>query len=133
MTADPDRASLLIWATRGRTWGFRFLLAGGLSDPLPHYERVFGEVGDAPTACVKDSRQVALRFPDPLGRRDAASRIIPHEFIVPSELGGSINSVEAGVLEIWPMVSDTYARFWDKEHPPSSADVLRDVASRRSP
>jgi hypothetical protein len=124
---------LLIWATRGRTWGFRFLLAGGLSDPLPHYEKAFGEVGDAPTAYVKDSRQVALRFPDPLRRRDAASRVIPHEFIVPRELGVSINSVESGVLEIWPLVSDTYARFWDKERPPSAAEVLRDVTSRSSP
>ena len=29
-----SRAMSLIWATRGRTWGFRFLLNGGFADPL---------------------------------------------------------------------------------------------------
>ena len=40
----------VIWATRGRTWGFRFLLDAGLSDPLADYERAFGDLRGAPTA-----------------------------------------------------------------------------------
>ena len=31
----------LIWATRGRTWGFRFLRDGGFPDPLPVYDLAF--------------------------------------------------------------------------------------------
>ena len=34
-----------IWATRGRTWGFRFLRTGGLQDPLGTYEAIFSKIG----------------------------------------------------------------------------------------
>ena len=34
----------LIWATRGRTWGFRFLRDGGLEDPLDTYEEAFAGI-----------------------------------------------------------------------------------------
>ena len=60
----------LIWATRGRSWGFRFLLKGGLSDPLLVYERSFADAKEEPAACHRAAGKVALRFPDPLGRRD---------------------------------------------------------------
>jgi len=113
----------VIWATRGRAWGFRFLLDAGLGDPLPEYERAFEELGDGPAAWLQSAGRVVLRFPDPLRRRDAAGRVIPHEFIVFGELGSAIDSVEAGVREVWPAVSDTYARVWDSERPPSDADV----------
>jgi hypothetical protein len=99
------------------------MLDAGLSDPLPDYERAFGDVKDAPTAWMREAGRVALRFPDPLGRRDSAGRIIPHEFIVFGDLGLAIDSVESGVREIWPLVADTYSRFWDADRPPSDADV----------
>lgn len=113
----------LIWATRGRAWGFRFLLHAGLGDPLAEYERAFGDLRDRPTVWLRAAQRVALRFPDPLGRRDAAGRVIPHEFILFGDVGSAIESVEEGILEVWPVVSDTYARFWDAERPPSEADV----------
>ena len=70
MRPDTDLPERLIWATRGRSWGFRFLLKGGLSDPLLVYERSFADLEDEPATCHRAAGKVALRFPDPLGRRD---------------------------------------------------------------
>jgi hypothetical protein len=113
----------LIWATRGRSWGFRFLLDAGRSDPLPDYERSFAGLEDEPTAWRRATGKVALRFPDPLGRKDAAGRVIPHEFVVFGDLADEIESVEDGLQQIWPRVAETYARVWDAEVPPSVADL----------
>ena len=105
-----------IWATRGRTWGFRFLLDGDYPDPLPAYDRVFFGVEDEPRLCIRVGIQVALRFPDPLDRRDAASRVIPHDFVIlepradEEPLADKINSVDDGLQKVWPLVSDVFAR-----------------------
>jgi hypothetical protein len=119
----PDKAlpERLIWATRGRSWGFRFLLKGGLSDPLLFYERSFANLEDEPTTFHRSARKVALRFPDPLGRRDASGRIIPHEFVVFGDLADEIESVEDGLQRVWPLVAEVYAGVWDTERPPSLA------------
>jgi hypothetical protein len=116
----PER---LIWATRGRHWGFRFLLKGGLSDPLLVYERSFADIADEPTACHRAADTVALRFPDPLGRRDASGRVIPHEFVLAEDLADEVKSVEDGLEQLWPLVAEAYARVWDAERPPSVADL----------
>jgi hypothetical protein len=116
----PER---LIWATRGRSWGFRFLLKGGLSDPLLVYERSFADLEDEPTACHRAGGKVALRFPDPLGRKDASGRLIPHEFVVFGDLADEIESVEDGLQQVWPLVAEAYAGVWDAERPPSVADL----------
>jgi hypothetical protein len=113
----------LVWATRGRTWGFRFLLDGGLPDPLPTYERSFAGLEDEPATWRRTTGKVALRFPDPLERKDAAGRVIPHEFVVSGDLAGGIESVEDGLQQIWPLVAGAYARVWDAERPPSIADL----------
>lgn len=61
MTAASPDVPGLIWLTRGRSWGFRFLLDGGLPDPLPEYERVFERVDqDEPAACDRVADAVAL-------------------------------------------------------------------------
>ncbi len=39
-----DENAGFIWATRGRTWGFRFLRKGGYEDPLGVYEDAFSKV-----------------------------------------------------------------------------------------
>ena len=67
--ASDRRNARFIWATRGRTWGFRFLRKGGLVDPLGVYEATFSKVGDQPEAWRRVADKVALRFPDPDGRR----------------------------------------------------------------
>ena len=114
----PDN---LIWATRGRSWGFRFLLDGGRPDPLPDYERSFANLEDEPAAWRRAEGKVALRFSDPLGRKDASGRVIPHEFVVSGDLARDIESVEDGLRLVWPLVAEVYARVWDAEGPLSVA------------
>lgn len=118
-----EASSRLIWATCGRSWGFRFLLTGELTDPLPVYDRVFAGLEDEPAAWRRAAGKVALRFPDPLGRKDAAGRVIPHEFVVSGDLADRIESVEDGRQLVWPRVEAAYARVWDAERPPSAADL----------
>ncbi len=112
----------LIWATRGRTWGFRFLLDGGFDDPLPVYDEIFSKAGDLPEAWRRVDEKVALRFPDPEGRKDAAGRVIPHEFVVlwPWAWADGIDSTEDGRRLIWPLVADEFARIWQLPEPPSA-------------
>ena len=40
----------LIWATRGRNWGFRFLRDGDFADPLSEYDAAFAGIGAGPSA-----------------------------------------------------------------------------------
>lgn len=117
MSGDPARPEDLIWATRGRKWGFRFLLDSGLTDPLPAYERAFNDLPDAPAAWSRQGRQVALRIPDPLGRRDSAGRVIPHEFVISGDLAAAVDSVEDGLRKVWPLVSERYASIWESPTP----------------
>ena len=114
----------LIWATRGRHWGFRFLLTGGLSDPLATYEHAFEELSEETEgwSCVGDD--VALRFPDPLARRDAAGRVIPHDFVLLGEAAVGVKSLDDGRHRVWPLVAEAYARVWDAAGPPSAADLF---------
>lgn len=103
----------LIWATRGRTWGFRFLRNGGFSDPLPVYGDVFAGLEDELEAWRRVGDKAALRFSDPLGRKDKAGRVIPHEFVVFRPLADKIESVEDGRQLVWPLVAEEYARLWE--------------------
>ena len=115
-----DENAGFIWATRGRTWGFRFLRSGGLEDPLGVYEDTFSEVGDQPEAWRRVADKVALRFPDPDGRRDAAGRVIPHDFVLLGPWADGINSLEDGRQRIWHEVADEFESVWDKTEPPSA-------------
>ena len=113
----------LIWATRGRTWGFRFLMDGGFDDPLVVRDEAFSGCEDAPKAWRRVAETVALRFPDPLDRQDAAGRVIPHEFVVLGPEADRINSVEEGRQLIWPMVTNEFERVWKLSEPRSSGDI----------
>lgn len=110
----------LIWATRGHTWGFRFLLSGGFDDPLETYEKVFSGTADQSDVCLRIGEKVGLRFPDPQGRRDAAGRVIPHEFVIiwPRPWADGIASTEDGLRLIWPLVAEEYERVWQMQEPP---------------
>lgn len=123
MSLDGSPLEQLIWATRGRSWGFRFLLNGGHADPLIAYERVFAEIGNEPTAWRRVGGTVALRFPDPEARRDASGRIIPHEFVVVGDTAKAIESDEDGRRVLWPLVAEAYARVWNADRPPSREDL----------
>lgn len=121
---DVQPVERLIWATRGRSWGFRFLLGGGEQDPLPTYERAFaGSDSGSSSVYQRSDGAVALRFVDPFGRRDASGRVIPHEFVVPEDLAATIDSVDGGRELVWPLVADAYAEVWDAERAPSTDEL----------
>lgn len=122
----------LIWATRGRRWGFRFLLDGGYPDPLPLHEEAFSGVADQREVCRRIGERVALRFPDPLLRTDQAGRVIPHYFVTWGPAVQGIASVEDGLQEIWPLVAAIYERVWDDKLPPSAEAIRSAVAQRPS-
>ena len=107
-----------IWATRGRTWGFRFLTHSGFDDPLPEYDRVFSQVEDDPEIYHRDRDIVGLRFPDPLGRKDSVGRVIPHEFVVYGDLACHVHSINDGLQLVWPLVADEFAQIWEESNPP---------------
>lgn len=109
-----------IWATRGHTWGFKFLSRGGYADPLPVYERAFSAVGDEAEVCLSVGVDVALRFEDPEGRRDRAGRVILHEFVVLGPLTEPIYTVDDGLRLVWtaPNVAQWYERVWAQPEPP---------------
>ena len=105
----------LIWATRGRNWGFRFLRRGGFDDPLPSYDAAFAGIDAGPSAFHRVGTAVAVRFPDPSGRRDSAGRPIPHEFVIFPPLSNQIDNVEDALERIWPLVAQEYETAWDSE------------------
>ena len=109
-----------IWATRGKTWGFRFLRSGGIDDPLVLYDETFSDVGDQSEAWSRVDDMVALRFPDPQGRKDASGRVIPHEFVLIGPWAADVSSVEDGRELIWPLVDAEFEAVWNKPEPPPS-------------
>ncbi len=117
-----DKNVGFIWATRGRTWGFRFLRTGGFPNPLGVYEATFSKVEEGPEACLRVDDKVALRFPDPDGRRDASGRVIPHDFVLHGHWADGINSLEDGLRRIWPEVADEFNSVWNKPEPPSARE-----------
>ncbi|MCM3554867.1 hypothetical protein M3697_07075 [Janibacter melonis] len=129
MTSD-EIPSGLIWATRGRTWGFRFLLDGGHVDPLPTYEAAFASMPDGPGVVEGPDQTRALRIDDPLGRRDSAGRVIPHEFVLAGAPAEAITSAAEGQQRVWPFVQQAFELVWDRDNPPSATEVLRHVTAR---
>jgi hypothetical protein len=127
VSLDLSRPQQLIWATRGRSWGFRFLLDAGINDPLQDYEQAFRDLRDAPTAWRRAGGHVALRVPDPLGRRDAAGRIIPHEFVIFGDMAEHVDSVEDGLSAVWPLLANAYAAVWDSTDPPTAQQLRFDA------
>ncbi|MGW3548894.1 hypothetical protein ACWDHH_14170 [Janibacter hoylei] len=118
--------SNLIWATRGRIWGFRFLLDAGFSDPLPAYERAFAGTGNVCPIWDHVGETVAARIVDPLGRRDSAGRVIPHEFVVLGEAAALVRGVDDARRHLWPLVETAYERIWDSTNSPSIGTIRFD-------
>lgn len=109
----------LIWASRGRSWGFRFLRTAGIPDPLPVYEIAFSGIEDMPQVWRRDGDMVALRLSDPHGRCDQSGRVIPHDFVLFGSLARKVHSIEDGHQEVWPLVADRFAEVWDKAELPT--------------
>lgn len=117
---SPDDRPRFIWATRGRTWGFRFLRDGGFEDPLTAYERAFAQVEDQAEiwSPLSDGVSVA-RFADPNGRTDAAGRIIPHEFVLIGAWAEEIDSLEQAQRLLWGQVADEFEAAYERAAPPA--------------
>jgi hypothetical protein len=107
-----------IWATRGKSWGFRFLVDAGLNDPREEYLRRFAGVENVMPVYRKDGDVVVARFPDPERRSDSAGRVIPHEFVVFSPTSDAISSIEDVIRDLWPIVEGTFDRVWEMPEPP---------------
>jgi hypothetical protein len=60
---------------------------------------------------------VAVRFDDPLGRRDRVGRIIPHDFVILDEPDGSIDSLAVAIEVVWPLVQEAYADDYGRDVP----------------
>ncbi|MBK7820796.1 MAG: hypothetical protein IPJ61_06880 [Tessaracoccus sp.] len=112
-----------VWATCGHKWGFRFLLDGGLGDPLAIYERAFAGAENEATFYRRTGNHLALRILDPLGRQDSAGRIIQHDFVVWGASAANIGTLEDGTQRIWPLVADAYASLWLSQRPPTHAEI----------
>lgn len=106
----------MIWATRGRDWGFRFLLDGGLDDPLLVYEDAFATL-TAPEGISRAGDVVAVRFLDPEGRQDAAGRTIPHDVVLSGAVVELPETLEEIQQLIWRWIGERYAAIWDRPAP----------------
>lgn len=104
----------IIWATRGENWGFRFVRDGGSPDVMKIYDDAFAGVGNSTLEFCATPGVIALRFPDPLGRKDRAGRVIPHEFVLTGTDAAGINSLDTAKHIIWPKFADEYAQIWDQ-------------------
>lgn len=113
----------VVWATRGRSWGFRFLLDAGLRDPLPTYDLAFEGTDGDQKLCRRVGDHVALRFPDPVGRKDQSGRVIPHDLVLLPPLANDVDSVTDGLRLVWPLLADAFAVVWDQGQPPSRASL----------
>jgi len=122
----------IIWATRGRSWGFKFLRDGGLRDPLPTYDLAFAGTEGDQAVCQRVGTHVALRFPDPLERQDQSGRIIPHDIVLLPPMADDVHSVEDGRRLVWPLLADAFAVVWDQQQPPARAS-LEALLDRGSP
>lgn len=113
----------IVWATRGRSWGFRFLLDGGHADPLPAYDRAFAGTEGETTVCRRVGPLLALRFPDPEGRQDQAGRAIPHDVVVEGASANAVHSLDDGVRLVWPLLAESFEQVWETPRPPASIDT----------
>lgn len=109
-----------IWSTRGRTWGFRFLRNGGITDPFVDYKRAFEGVEHEREVWRRTHDAVALRFPSPNGLRDSAGRVIPQEFVLFGDLAAQVNTVQDGIEKVWPLVKEEFELTWDLQEAPSA-------------
>ena len=105
----------MIWATRGRNWGFRFLRDGGYSDPLPTYEAAFGGRFSEDEIWLPGAVHLAVRFQDPLHRKDSSGRIISHDFVLFDPEAQLITSLADAQKKLWAEVGSEYSDMWDSD------------------
>ena len=105
----------MIWATRGRNWGFRFLRDGGFADPLPEYEKAFAGFSSETVFWSERPEFTVLRFTDPEQRKDSAGRLISHDFVLYEPEANLFDSFEIAKRTIWAEVSREYSTLWEQD------------------
>lgn len=96
-----------------------FLRNAGFEDPLPAYEKAFGNTGNSSEEFRKIENGVAVRFPDPEGRKDRSGRVIPHDLVVYGELATEIHSVDEALRLVWPQIAPVFDHVWAEPKGPS--------------
>lgn len=104
----------MIWATRGKNWGFKFLMDGGYSDPLPAYEEVFEAYSMETEFWYSLPDRAGLRFPDPLHRKDSSGRLIFHDFVILDRELMEIRTFQEARELVWSQVEKRYSELWDR-------------------
>lgn len=103
-----------IHAARTKENGYDFQMKGGLSDPLPEYDRAGFQKNPKLSEPGGYSRygsrkeKVAVTFHDPHGRKDRAGRPILHEVIIPESHAAGINNFEDAKSKAWSLVKNVY-------------------------
>lgn len=121
-------ADLLLWATRGRSWGFRILRHPALTDVdwLSVYEKVFSRTDSSPAFFHAELEMpelgrwnlIAARFADPDHSRDDAKRPIPHELILFAKAGSKFLLSELPTdwhLQVFEVLRREFQQVYAKE------------------
>ncbi len=114
----PKELTDVIHASKGKgREGFKFLKKGGLIDPLQEFEKGFGQhASPNPGEFLRygaKAEKLAVAFLDPLGRKDAAGRVIPHEVILPAHHAEGINTYADAVKKAWSLVGHDYNKYFE--------------------
>lgn len=105
-----------IHASRTKNKGFKFFKDGSLDSPMSEYNKAGFANNTDPTMFKRygdNNEKVALRFEDPLGRKDFAGRVIPHEVILPKTLADGVETLQQGIDKVWPSIKDSYGDLYD--------------------
>ena len=120
----PSRSAVVYWPAVRSSWptrkqGRETPPSRGAEDSLLTDDELFDAAHDQrPEVFRRLGDKVALRFPDPEQRADAAGRAIPHEFVLNGPEANGISSLEEGRERIWTLVVEEYAEVWDAAEPP---------------
>lgn len=106
----------IIWATRGKHWGHKFLLDGGYKDPLPPYLEAFSGFENSRHVFERCNGHLALRFPDPEERHDESGRLIYHDLVISGHAITDARSYDEACSFMWPLIADEYSKLWDAEN-----------------
>lgn len=116
---DVQEQTDIMHTSRGKDRGFTFIKTGGVPNYLEDFSSVFGTNSEMNVGVRKlDDGRVAASFYDPEGRKDRATRTIPHQIIIPKAMSDGINNLDDVQEKIWPQLKDSYSEYYSK--PPTN-------------